>query len=196
MVLLLACCIHQIGSTQRKFDAFLHAGANISQIDGDKLAGFDKAGLNLGIGTGIKLNNKTDLHTEFIYSQRGAASSLFFDAGKDIQITMNYVDIPVTVTIKDWKDEEKNFFKVFGKTGLQYSRLINSSTNFIKYELPLSTISNYDVSFLAGFGYNLNKKVGIEFRYTRSLRRIQNNPIEDIGNFKIYYWTFRGNYYL
>ncbi len=169
---------------------------NFSQIDGDQLAGFNKAGYQVGIATGIELNNKMDLTAEFIFSHRGASSSIFFDKSKDIQINLNYVDIPLVFSIKDWEIEEKNYHKVFAKTGIQYSRLINNSTNFIKYELPLSMISNFDVSYLFGFGYNLSNKTGIEFRYSRSLRRTQKNLIEDIGNFKIYYWTFRVNYYL
>ena len=168
----------------------------MSQIDGDKLAGFDKAGWTLGIGTGIQLKDKFDLQTEFLFNRRGASSSFFFDKDEDIQITMNYVDIPVTISMKDWFMEDFNYYKVFVKTGLQYSQLISSSTNFEKYELPLSTSSNYDISYLIGFGYNFSAKTGLELRYTRSFRRIQNNPIEDIGNFKIYYWTFRFNYYL
>jgi opacity protein-like surface antigen len=181
---------------QRQFNARASFGGNISQIDGDKLAGFDKFGLTGGIGLSYKIYKQSDLSLEFLYSRRGAASSLLFDKNSDIGITLNYVDIPVLFTINDWIDEEKAFFKVFARTGIQYSRLINSSTNFNRFLLPVETISNFDLSYLIGFGYNLTKNIGIEARYSRSLMRIQKELIEDIGNFKIYYWTFRMNYYL
>jgi len=195
-LLLISCLLSQKGIAQRRFNASVNSGVSFSQIDGDKLAGFDKAGYQLGITTGIELDNKMDLTAEFLYNHRGASSSIFFDKSKDIQINMNYVDIPLVFSIKDWEIEEKNYYKVFAKTGIQYSRLINSSTNFVKYELPLSMVSNFEFSYLIGFGYNFNNKTGIEFRYSRSLRRTQNILIEDIGNFKIYYWSFRVNYYL
>jgi opacity protein-like surface antigen len=181
---------------QRKFDAFASIGSNISQIDGDQLAGFDKFGFNGGVGITYQLIKQSKASIEFLYSQRGASTSLFFNPTKDVKIDLDYVDIPILFTLNDWYIEDKNYHKVFAKTGFQYSRLMSNQTNFEDFEEALATISNFDVSYIIGAGYNFSKRIGIELRYNRSLRRIQEEIVNKIGGFKVYYWSFRLNYHI
>ena len=50
------------------FKAMVVVGGNLSQIDGDKLGGFNKLGLNTGLRVSADLNDRWSLSTEFLYS--------------------------------------------------------------------------------------------------------------------------------
>lgn len=59
----------------QNFEAHLIGGVSFSQIDGDKLSGYNKAGLVAGGSTGFKLKNGWSLHQEIVYYMRGSRAT-------------------------------------------------------------------------------------------------------------------------
>lgn len=86
------------------FEAYVIGGVNFSQIDGDKLSGYNKIGLVVGGVTSFKLKGGWSFQQEIIYSQRGSRATskqLSFD---NFSIKrLDYIDVIAQVhkVIKD-----------------------------------------------------------------------------------------------
>lgn len=87
------------------FEAYIIGGVNFSQIDGDKLSGYNKAGLVAGGVTSFKLKDGWSFQQEIVYSQRGSRATtkqLSFD---NFSIKrLDYIDIIAQVH-KDINDK-------------------------------------------------------------------------------------------
>lgn len=59
----------------QSFEAYLIAGFDVSQIDGDKLSGYNKGGGVFGGATAFKLNDQWKLQQEITYYQRGSRAT-------------------------------------------------------------------------------------------------------------------------
>jgi hypothetical protein len=183
----------------------LHAvlGLNASQISGDELAGFDKVGLQAGLRGTAELNDKAGLSVELLYSRRGSRPDIFDEyADPDINITLQYLDLPVYVTYADWYDETLGYHKAYAAAGFSYGRLIEAST-FDHYntgdadlDLLVDEFNQNDVSWLLGFGFRLSKRFMITARYTRSITLLLNARKKNLNRHSLlpYFLTFRGEY--
>ncbi len=72
-ILLVFCFSKRIYA--QNFEAYLIAGFDVSQIDGDKLSGYNKGGAVIGGATGFKLNDQWSLLQEITYYQRGSRAT-------------------------------------------------------------------------------------------------------------------------
>ncbi len=169
----------------QKFKASIILGANASQIDGDSLYGFKKLGLSTG-GRLSYTNNKTfDVALEMLYSQRGS-SVKFFSKEANEKIPLNFLEIPVVISLRDWYIEKDNYYKVRAEGGLSYGYLFNAKS--ARYDV--TNLGKSDLSWLLGIGINLNKKIGIAARYTSSFIDIYKDT-PDLVFFKSYFITLR-----
>ena len=185
---LMLCFMQNIHA--QKFKASLILGTNISQIDGDSLYGFKKLGLTTG-GRLSYTNNKTfDLALEMLYSQRGSSVKLFSKQANE-KIPLNFLEIPVVVSLRDWYIEKGGYYKVRAEGGLSYGYLFNASSS--KYDV--TKFGKSDLSWLLGVGINLNKKIGIAARYTSSFIDIYKDT-PDLVYFKSYFITLRTEVHL
>lgn len=64
------------------FEAHAIGGVSFSQIDGDKLSGYNKAGLLVGGATSFKLKNGWSIQQEIVYYMRGSRAT-------DAQLTLD-----------------------------------------------------------------------------------------------------------
>jgi len=188
----------------QRFGAKAVVGWNMSQISGDQMAGFDKFGFMGGLQGTAELIPKLDLNVEFLYSTRGSKPGVFNPSlDPDINVTLRYLELPVYVSYHDWYDEEKGFYKAYAFGGFSYGRLISSTVydNFNSDEGDLNALQEYfnenDFSFLLGFGFRLSQRIGIQFRYTRSLNLLLNAEKEGLNTYPLrpYFLTFRGEFF-
>jgi hypothetical protein len=161
----------------------------------------------VGIHGGLKgtamLTEKAHLNVEFVYSVRGSRPDIF-NAGvdPDIDITLQYLDLPVYLTYSDWYDEEAGYYKAFAQGGFSFGRLIKASTfdHFNSGDADLDTLvdefSENDISWLLGFGFRLSRHLAISMRYTRSISLLLNATKKELNTFSLrtYFLTFRGEY--
>src|SRR5690606_10170387 len=113
----------------QEFSMTAVAGFNACQIDGDDLAGFDKIGLTAGLRARWETPSIIDYNIEFLYSQRGSPPDVFNpEYDPDINVNLQYAEIPVYVTLSDWWQEEGQYHKVAAHAGFSYGRLINART--------------------------------------------------------------------
>jgi len=178
------------------FNAAVLSGFNASQIDGDDLAGFNKLGLHGGLKLTYFIKPKIDLSTELLLSQRGSSESLSVRLSENQEfIQLNYLEIPIMITVHDWLIEE-SYFKVRAEFGFSYANLFNSSSQNSFFDEDISEFSSNDFSFLFGLGYRFSEKIGINVRYTRSINPLFENPTQLIRGLFGYFVTFRFEYHL
>ena len=190
---------------QPRFRAAVVAGLNAAQIDGDDLAGYNKPGLRGGLRAITYLGPKSDLVFDILYSERG--SRRLGDptlGGFDQIITLQYIEVPVMYTIKDWLDEEDAYYRVQAHGGLVFSRLFNSDVfNVDPFELQQENFNPFGVGFVLGAAYNLSDAFSIALQFQRNFTWLYNNRNfrDPISNLPVYdrrlvehYWTLQAVY--
>lgn len=173
----------------QKIQTELIIGLNASQIDGDGIVGYNKAGLYLGGSAGIPLKDE-DLLLRFriAYSQKGSRTSQNdLDNGLAIftDNRFNYIDFPLL-----FEYHIKDRFLV--EVGPSVSRLISSKSDIGGFGFSRITdqSTNYIYSFHLGGGYIYHEFI-FRIAFHRSL-----NLMTDFGyldrtlNFSVAY-SFR-----
>jgi len=197
-IFLLFCIafFQQVSYGQSPFGGYLVLGGNAAQINGDLLAGYHKFGLTGGVGVSYKFKENMDFSAELLYSQRGAKNQLFPPSNRNFYINLNYAEIPFLFTIKDWFIEDGKYYKVKAHTGLSFGNLISSDTNIEELRPKVEASRTRDLSFIVGADYYFSSKIGFTVRYTRSLLKMYENPIDASDYLLGYFLTFRMEYKL
>lgn len=129
----------------QRIHAFLTSGVALSQIEGDELKGFRHVGFTGGVGalTSLTDNYRWGLSVEALYSQRGVYNNSYDPQNLyNIDLTLNYVDIPVLIHFQDPYGG-----MLFGM-GLNYGRLVQQPHGVIKYNPSFFIPDTTDLTFL------------------------------------------------
>lgn len=203
LLLWLATSLSATLSAQR-FGAAVVTGMNASQIDGDQLAGYDKIGLTAGFKTMIQFESAIKLNVEFLYSERGSRPSIWNDTyDPDINITLQYMEIPFYVSIGDWWQEEGGYHKVSAHGGFSYGRLFQAKTvdyfnsSEDSYDLLVPYFNDNDFSWMLGATYRFSPRFGVMFRYTRGITPLLDAEKHGLNRQRLltYFLTLRLEYY-
>lgn len=170
----------------QRFQATGIVGANLAQIDGDSLFGFNKMGASIGARLSYANEKIWDVSLEMLFSQRGA-SDRFPNRGK--LINTNYLEVPVVLSIRDWYIESEKFYKVRADLGLTYGVLFNPSTEIF----DVANFNGNDFSWLIGAGINFTKRFGMSLRYTSSFVNLYKNGESPI-DLQSYFLTLRSEF--
>jgi hypothetical protein len=177
------------GVYAQTFEGALVLGANLSQIDGDQLAGYNQPGLNAGIRVTVDLSERWKASTGLQFVQLGSSFSEGDPANALYEnIRINTVEVPLLAHFIEWR------FRL--NAGLTYSRVINySASDLIGGSLTEQTDLNDNILSLAlGGAYFFNDQWGIDFLWTKSLTNVQADP--DANNFITRNLSFRLIYIL
>ena len=93
------CCINYCSLSQ-EFNAGISVGISTSQVSGDNLAGFNKAGIIIGGFVNRKINNLLMVQIEMIYIQKGS-SNPNQNVNNLADIHLDYIEIPLLAIIKN-----------------------------------------------------------------------------------------------
>jgi hypothetical protein len=160
------------------FHAFPVVGMTFSQIEGDELKGFKKAGLTAGVGAVAAFGGKeqTQLSLEADFAQRGARNT----SGDPYSITgftLNYVDIPLMFHYQD------PYGGMNVGLGLCYSRLVQqphgghvyySPTYFVPDSANMVFLKN-DLAVVIDMRFTIWRGLKLNMRYQRSIIPIKND---------------------
>ena len=163
------CLLSAIGISQRSFEAGLLAGGLASQISGDRLAGFNKAGFQVGGFIQIPLSDRISGNIELYYITKGSQKPTSRDNPNNENIfgyRFNYLEVPVLVNYAagDLEFVAGPYFSVLTKSAYV--------SNGIEFEIPVGPDvpqSNSDIGFISGVGYNLSEKLHVHLRYSQSI---------------------------
>jgi hypothetical protein len=168
-MMVLSCLLGvTVTSQAQRFEAGLVAGINLSQIDGDRLAGFNKPGFNAGAKVATILSDRWQLSLEFLFSQQGASRSKYDDPSSAYdKIRLNFVEVPVMINFKEWK------FHLSG--GVSYARLIDYQViDALGGDATDSQEFNESMfSLVFGGTYYFRENMGFEVRWFRALQDLQ-----------------------
>jgi len=188
----------QDANAQRRFKAGLILGLNASQILGDDSGGYNKLGLQGGLRGTAVLKDKMDLSMELLYSQRGSyqkQGSPVCNNGS-LKINLQYVEVPVVFSYKDWLDEEEGYYKVQASIGLAYSKLLNATANGSCHDDLVDTFNSDDFGFTAGADYFTSKNLSFSVRWSKSFNFLYNKDKHDPGRNSLrgFFLSFRSAY--
>lgn len=152
----------------QRFQGGITAGFNMSQLDGDRLAGYNQIGLVGGLRASALLADKWQLSLELLYSQLGSDRARNDDPSSIYDnIRLNLVEAPVFVSYTDWK------FKVYA--GGSYGRLINYKViDVVGEDITDNQTFNPDLfSMILGATFHFSEKFGLDVRWSRHLNSLQ-----------------------
>lgn len=137
-------------------------GLNFTQVDGDAIAGYNKVGLNAGVGALIDINllQTFEAGFEILYNQMGSRSSgaqIDFQ-GYSLKLQFQYLSIPIFVNYKD-------IGKGYAGAGLVFSRLLNNKRFENKVEIiGVDEVNRFDIGVFAQVGYMFNPNIRATLR--------------------------------
>lgn len=168
----------------QRFGGGLTLAGTLSQIDGDDIYGFNKLGFQAGIYGKARFSKNIDLEIHFMYNQRGSRSTA--EDPSQIKFTLNYIDVPVLLVIKDWLNTEKSseYYRMHFFGGISTGYLMSSDS----YSHLDEDFRKNDFSWILGASYFYHPRWAITGRYTRSFtslytRNVGGRPIEMISYF-------------
>lgn len=143
--------------------AALIAGMNVSQVDGDGIAGFRKFGANGGAAAYVNIHKGFNASFEILYSMRGAKSSAneTIRDGRKLILDLDYIEVPIMV---HYNDRDK---AIFG-AGIVWNTLVRSKVDpSILADDVVFKRTTLDV--VGGVTFLIKKRYGINLRYTYSI---------------------------
>lgn len=152
-------------ANSQNFNAYLIGGFSMSQVEGDKLSGYNKLGIEVGLATRFKLDEKWSFQQELVYNQRGSRATdkeLFLDNFTELSI--DYIDfmlLPVYSINEKWEVV----------SGLGYGFFIQYKSDFTRSESDFKG----DFFSTAGVQYQLSEHLSLLGRIKFSIFPIFNN---------------------
>jgi hypothetical protein len=180
-VFLSSCSLISWGQSLR-FGSGVFAGINKAQIDGDDMQGYDKPGYNFGLRGIAYLFPKVEFHTELTYSQQGSQSKNFKSASNaGRKLYLDYVGISGMFAINDWFHPIKEYYRLQLIVGGSVKRLIRTEFK----DLPSGSnlrrttfgdvqpyFNSNDLALILGANIKFTQRLGISFRYNRSMNKL------------------------
>ena len=168
-------------SFSQQFHGGITAGVSATQVAGDNLSGYNKAGIFFGGYVNLDIGKNSSLQMELTYFQKG--SRVNPDSTNNFQqykFRANYVELPLFYKYKAGK------FRVFAGPSLgflighyeeaNYQRLDNTPN----YNKP----ANITLQLNLGIGFFITEKLGAELRTNNSVLNIRSrNVTGDVSRF-------------
>ena len=171
-------------SWAQSFNSGIQVGLNGSQVTGDQLSGFHKAGIFAGIFVNHRAGRLGNLQLEINFTQKGSRKNAQPDKGiyDSYLMRLNYVAVPVLYrfNIKEPLTIDLGFETAF---------LINAKekdiNGWIEPDPTVPYFKDFDFSVFAGLGVEINENWRFVFRYSYSIVPIRERPP---GNYYYGYW--------
>jgi opacity protein-like surface antigen len=166
--LLGALTLGNLAFAQQRFEGSLVGGAVLAQIDGDRLAGFNKLGFQAGARVNTILTDRWAFGIELLFTQHGSSRDLNDDLSAVYdKINLNLVEAPVMLYFRDWK------FQI--GAGISYGRVINVKAIDVFGE-DVSDSQNYRNDlfiFNIGVAYQFSEDWALDVRWSKYITNLQ-----------------------
>ena len=159
--------IFQFKSSAQEFNAGFLSGLSTTQVSGDNLAGYNKAGLIIGGFVNRDISPSLALQIEMMYIKKGSSNPKVENL--IAEINLEYIEIPLILVLKS--SEKINF-----DFGIHISALIDGYYKDIYGVLENQIeFNNYEFGGIGGIAYKLNKKISLCTRLSNSIIPIANH---------------------
>ncbi len=153
----------------QNFNAGIRIGVCGSQVNGDNLSGYNKAGLIAGAYVSRKFSDHISLQMEMVYIQKGSRKPTDLN-NNYYRLRVHYMEVPLLVLFHVSK-------KIDLTAGPSFGTLIFSEENDEFGIFPNSpSFKKFEVSGNVGIVYKINDKWSFDARYSNSLTTIRPYP--------------------
>ena len=155
-------------SFSQNFKGGVIGGVSTSQVSGDNLGGFNKAGLYIGVFTELPISTIANIKMEMNFIQKGSNNPKM-NKNEIPDISTSYVEIPISV---NYYQNELTSIEV----GLQTAFLLEGHDNDIFGEVPETQSTpfyKYDVGAFIGINRHLSEKLILNSRISNSILPIR-----------------------
>ena len=189
--ILLFCGFLTLSIQAQNFGGGVILGLGASQVGGDNLAGFNKAGLLVGAFANTSISELLSFQMEMTYIQKGSNNPTMNDADHPNylkeDISSSYIEIPLLLQY-----HQSNKLKIEG--GLLSAYLIDGYYNDLNGKIPIYTVNpfiKYDFGLLLGIDYTFSNKLSLNTRLSNSILPI---GAEDYNHPNTYNSSRKGKY--
>ena len=151
-------------SFSQNFKGGVIAGIATSQVSGDALGGFHKAGLYLGVFTELPLSLISNIKMEMNYIQKGSNNPKISENFVP-DISTSYIEVPISV---NYYQNETMCFEI----GIQTAFLLNFSDNDEYGPIPNDqsiAFNKVDLGAFIGMNYHLTDNILLNSRISNSI---------------------------
>jgi hypothetical protein len=188
---LLFCGFISISVQGQNFGGGIILGISSSQVGGDNLAGFNKAGLLVGAFANTSISEFLSFQMEITFIQKGSNNPKMNDAEHPNylkeDISSSYIEVPLILQY-----QQRSKLKIEG--GVQLAYLINGYYNDLNGKIPIYSINpfiQYDFGVLLGINYKYSKNISFNSRISNSILPI---GAEDYDSINAYNSSRKGKY--
>jgi len=163
----LALLLISISLPAQKFRAGLAIGISATQISGDNLGGFDKAGLVAGGTVSTALSQKFDLAMEILFFQKGSKKNSNPDKGdyNSYLLRLNYFEVPI---LFQWNYSKRFTFEIGPTFGALLSYREEDALGDVEWSPP-RPFDKFELGIAGGMKGHFAKKFSGVFRIESSV---------------------------
>ncbi len=156
----------------QRFNGGILLGLNASQIDGDMLSGYNKAGPVGGVYVHTQLNRNWQAQMEIKYCPKGSATPK--DAAQLRKARLLYIEIPVLLSYEIIRD-----LKIQGGVGFGYlfSAMQTEGSGYYDFRNPPES---FELSGQIGIWYDFLDNFGFMVRYSYSVFPVKEGLISTV----------------
>ena len=159
--ILLFCGFLSLSIKAQNFGGGLILGFSTSQVGGDNLAGFNKAGLLIGAYGNKSISELLSFQMEMTFIQKGSNNPKM-NKNEITDISLSYIEIPLVI-----KYQQSNIIAI--ETGFETAFLINSYDNDLYGKIINRPFNKTDISIFIGMDYYINPKLILNSRISNSI---------------------------
>jgi len=162
--ILLFCGFLSTSIHAQNFGGGLILGLSTSQVSGDHLGGFNKAGLLVGGFIDLQLNKTLKGQMEMTFIQKGS-NNPNMNENSYSDISLSYVEIPLLL-----KYQQSSTIAIEG--GIETAFLISASDNDIYGQISANSTKEFnttDISIFIGMDYSINPRLILNSRISNSI---------------------------
>jgi len=181
VAILLCCGFVSIVIHAQKFGGGVILGLSASQVGGDNLSGFNKAGLLFGAFTNTSISELLSCQMEMTFIHKGSNNPKINDPEHPNylkeDISSSYIEVPLLLQY-----HQNNKLKIEG--GLQLAYLISGYYNDLNGQIPTYSINpfiKYDLGLLLGIDYEYTKNISLNSRLSNSILPIGAEDYNDVN---------------
>ena len=165
---LLLCVFLALNIQAQNFAGGIILGLSTSQVGGDDLAGFNKAGLLIGIFANKNISKYLSFQMEMTYTQKGSNNPKMNDSShpnhEKEDISLSYIEVPLLLQY-----HQSNKLNI--ETGILTGYLMDGYYNNDSGEMTneINPFVNYDIGLLFGIDYKYSKNISLNTRLSNSI---------------------------
>ena len=184
-LLLLYSILISCSLSAQVFNGGINIGLSSSQVGGDNLAGFNKAGFLAGAFINTKIEGNLKIQMEMNYIEKGS-NNPDMNENRIEDISLSYLEIPVLLQYGSI-----NMLKI--ETGFLFGILIDGYYNNLsgRMENQINPFTEYDFGALIGMDYKISDMFSLNTRLSNSFLPIGR---EDYDNTQVHGSWLKGKY--